>query len=352
MGFDEGIYWQYTNALSERGLASYPEIAESYIAEQTQMADAVLPPTRFLYIFLGYLWHSLTGLDTIMSLRVVSSLFSILLLLVSAVFAFRAGGAKIGAAVCALMAFAPTQVHMSQHALIDGFFAFWAVTSLWLLWENLRHPDDWRWLLPYGLSLALMVLTKENAFFAYLALCALIVVCYWQRYYPIGRFLIATTVVGPLLGITILVNLCGSLSNTVHIYQLLVSKASVFPYAIKTGDGPWYRYLIDLLIVSPIVFILAWGGVFLLRRSDKVPVLLVTFIAASYVLMANVRYGMNLRYANMWDMPLRYLADVWPNKSRRTLRDGRALAFSCRCGRTLPVRVAPVPGLLRSFQSL
>ncbi len=24
--------------------------------------------------------------------------------------------------------------------------------------------------------------------------------------------------------------------------------------------------------------------------------------------MANVRYGMNLRYANMWDMPLRYFA--------------------------------------------
>ena len=24
--------------------------------------------------------------------------------------------------------------------------------------------------------------------------------------------------------------------------------------------------------------------------------------------MCNVRYGMNLRYTNMWDMPLRYLA--------------------------------------------
>jgi hypothetical protein len=24
--------------------------------------------------------------------------------------------------------------------------------------------------------------------------------------------------------------------------------------------------------------------------------------------MCNIRYGMNLRYANMWDLPLRYLA--------------------------------------------
>ena len=32
------------------------------------------------------------------------------------------------------------------------------------------------------------------------------------------------------------------------------------------------------------------------------------FIAASYVVMCNVKYGMNLRYTNMWDMPLRFLA--------------------------------------------
>jgi 4-amino-4-deoxy-L-arabinose transferase-like glycosyltransferase len=308
IGFDEGIYWQYLNDLSDHGLSSYPEMAEKYVVEQSRTADTVLPPTRFLYIFSGYLWHCLTGQETMMSLRVVSSWFSIFLLLVGTIFAYRAGGPKIGAAVCALMAFAPTQVHMSQHALIDGVFAFWAVTSLWLLWENFQHPNDWRWLLPYGLSLAFMVLTKENAFFAYVALCAVVGVCFWQKYYPIGRFLIATMVIGPLLGLAVLINLCGSLSTTIHIYQLLVSKASVFPYAIKTGDGPWYRYLVDLLLVSPLVLILAWGGIFMLRRSDKIPVLLVTFMAASYLVMANVRYGMNLRYANMWDMPLRYLA--------------------------------------------
>ena len=308
VGFDEGLYCNYIKSLDAAGISSYPEIAERYIIEQTRLPGAVLPPTRFLYIFFSYLWHAATGQDALNSLKFVSSLFSIFLLLVATVFALRAGGEKIGAAVCALMVFAPTQVHMSQHALIDGFFAFWALTSLWLLWESLTHPNDWRWLVPYGLALALMVLTKENAFFAYIGLVAVIVVCYWQKYYPVGRFLIAATVIGPLLGAAILVNLCGSLPSTIHIYQLLVSKASVLPYAIATGDGPWYRYLIDLLIVSPIVLIFAFGGLFTLRRTDKMPVIFFSFIAASYILMANVRYGMNLRYANMWDMPLRYLA--------------------------------------------
>jgi hypothetical protein len=32
------------------------------------------------------------------------------------------------------------------------------------------------------------------------------------------------------------------------------------------------------------------------------------FVVASYLVMCNVKYGMNLRYANMWDFPLRFLA--------------------------------------------
>jgi hypothetical protein len=308
MGFDEGLYWTYVKNLKVTGLGAYPDLAEQYVVEQTRLPDAILPPTRFLYICMGYLWHSATGTDAYKSLKIVSSVFSIFLLIVSTVFAVRAGGWRIGSAVCALMAFAPTQVHMSQHALIDGFFAFWAVTSLWLLWENLRRPNDWRRLVPFGLCLALLVLTKENAFFAYVGLCAAVAFSYWRKYGEVTRMLLATMFVGPLLGVAVLVNLCGGLPTTIHIFQLLVSKASVFTYAILTGDGPWYRYLIDLLIVSPLVLILALGGVFLARANDKAPLFFLTFVAASYLIMANVRYGMNLRYANMWDMPLRFLA--------------------------------------------
>jgi hypothetical protein len=308
IGFDEGLYRGYITSLDAVGLSSYPDLAERYVAAQTRLPAAILPPTRFLYIFLGYSWHSLTGQEALQSLKVVSSIFSMLLLVVSTVFSLRAGGVRVGTAVCALMVFAPTQVHMSQHALIDGVFAFWAVACLWLLWENLQRPNDWRLLVPLGLCLALLVLTKENAFFAYIALCAVLGVCFWQKYGQITRPLLVTMIVGPLVGAATLVNLCGSLGTTIHIYQLLVSKASVLPYAIATGDGPWYRYLIDLLIVSPIVLILALGALFLIRPADKVPIYLVTFVAASYLIMANVRYGMNLRYANMWDMPLRFLS--------------------------------------------
>jgi 4-amino-4-deoxy-L-arabinose transferase-like glycosyltransferase len=59
------------------------------------------------------------------------------------------------------------------------------------------------------------------------------------------------------------------------------------------------------------------------------------FIAASYLVMCNVKYGMNLRYANMWDMPLCFLAFcslvalVAPIRRRRHILLGAGVALIC-----------------------
>jgi hypothetical protein len=154
-----------------------------------------------------------------------------------------------------------------------------------------------------------MVLTKENALFAYVGLLALLGANKWLRFGTVTRSLLLVSVAGPLAGVAVLVSLCGGVQTCIHIFQLVVSKASVSPYSISTGDGPWYRYLVDLLLASPLTFLLAWGAIVRLKPgSNRGAFYLLTFVTATYVLMCNVRYGMNLRYTNMWDMPMRYLA--------------------------------------------
>jgi hypothetical protein len=308
IGYDENLYRGYVDDLTKYGITSYLYFAERYLVIQTRLPGAILPPTRFVYVVSGYLCHLLFHTDSLTSLHIASSIFSMMLLLLSALFAWRLGGAVMAVSVTALMACAPTQIHMSQHALIDGVFAFWATLSLWLLWENLRHPDQIRWLLAYGVALAGMVLTKENAMFAYIGLLTLLAANYWLRFGVVTRALLGLTVLGPLAGVVALIFLCGGADTFYQVYRLLVSKASVLPYAIATGDGPWYRYLVDLLLVSPIIFLLAWGAIFKLRVTQRQAVFLALFVVGSYLVMCNVRYAMNLRYANMWDMPLRYLA--------------------------------------------
>jgi 4-amino-4-deoxy-L-arabinose transferase-like glycosyltransferase len=308
VGFDENLYRGYINSVIERGLTGYPDIVDQYIEVQKTLTGSILPPMRFLYIGTSYFWHLLFGTEALQAAHNVASFFSILALLLATFFAWRLKGPQFSLAVAALMAFAPTQLHMSQHALVDGFFAFWALLALWLLWENLRAPSNWRWLLPYLFVLALMVITKENAAFAGFAFAVLIGLSRWLKFGTVTKELLACTVIGPLLGFVILVFLAGGLETLRTTYTLSVSKNYHLTYAIMTGDGPWHRYLVDILLVSPIVLLLALGSIFRLNFTKKPELFLTVFMAASYLIMCNLKYGMNLRYANMWDMPLRLLA--------------------------------------------
>src|SRR5256885_17071510 len=115
-GFDEGLYRQYVNALSKDGLGSYPDIVQGYIDVQKKMPGSILPPLRFLFIFTAYIWHSIFGSEALAALRQVASFFSMLTLALAAFFAWRMRGPTWAVAIAALVAFAPTQLHMSQHA--------------------------------------------------------------------------------------------------------------------------------------------------------------------------------------------------------------------------------------------
>jgi 4-amino-4-deoxy-L-arabinose transferase-like glycosyltransferase len=335
VGVDEELYRGYVEEVSNKGLTHYPDIVVGYIEKQLKLPGSILPPVRFLYILAGYLWHSLFRTEALTSLKSVASFCSILTLAVAAILAWRMRGPGWSVAVTALVAVAPTQIHMSQHALVDGFFTFWTVLALWMLWENLHSTRNWGWLGGYTLSLALLVLTKENAFFVWIAIVLVLVANRWFHYGTVSPELLVATLLGPLLGVVALVFLAGGIDVLLGTYRLLISKNYQLPYAIKTGDGPWYRYIVDLLLVSPIIMLLAIGSVFRMDRTKRPELFLLTFVAGSYFVMCNLKYGMNLRYANMWDLPLRLLAVstlaslVAPLRQRRALIFGLAIAVIC-----------------------
>jgi 4-amino-4-deoxy-L-arabinose transferase-like glycosyltransferase len=334
-GFDEVLYAHYLRQLVAVGLGRYPDIVDSYLAYQKTIPGSILPPTRFLYIFCAYLWHGIFGGEPLAAFHAVSRLFSVLTLLLAGLAArrwVRGGWAALG--VFALMAFSPLQIHLAQHALVDGFFEFWALLALWALWENLQQPRHRGWLAAYTVGLALMVATKENAFFVFVALVALLALARWLGLGEATRALWVLTLVGPLIGVAILANAAGGLPTLCEVYLVGVPKNLHLQYAILTGDGPWYRYLLDLLTVSPLVLILALGMLFQVRRDDKALIFLLVFIAVSYALMANVKYGLNLRYATIWDLPIRVLAA------------SQCVLLAARCGRwQLPVFGALIAGL-------
>lgn len=355
VGFDEALYRDYVIKLDKVGLIAFPEICQVYLEDQRKPETMTkLPPTRFFYVFTGWMWKRAQFGDAapaqprtpgfaqkdpaLVSLHRVSCLFSILGVVVAGLAAYRMLGTRAMLGVLALTGFAPVSIHMAQHALIDGFFTFWATTCLWLLWENLRHPNDARWLAAFGASLAFLVLTKENSFFVVVALAGLVVANRWAKFGAATPKLVFTGIAGPLVGALLLVSLAGGLGHFLEIYRLLVTKAETLTYAIRTGDGPWHRYLVDLLVVSPLVLVLAIGGFFTQLKKDRAYVFLALFVAFTYAFMCNVKYAMNLRYATIWDLPLGALAVAQIGEiaelfgSRRKLANTLIIAALCAYG--------------------
>lgn len=386
-GFDEVLYRRYVNlmdggeqvagvfqrdhsmkgyrmTLNGTGAGTMPGLVEFFLQTQRpEGTECELPPTRFLFIYTSWLWKCVQfgdapplsmaelrqvndtedrSLDAdhrdpaLASLHRVACSFSVLLMLAGGVFAMRMLGKGAGLGVLALMAFDPMQIHFSQHALIDGFFTFWAVMCVWTTWECLRNPRSAGWLAAHTACLALMVLTKENAFFVYCALTLAVLANRWLDFGTVTPRFLLLSVAGPLLGVAILVLLSGGIGPFVEVYQTLVSKAQNLAYARMTGDGPWYRYLLDLMTMSPIVVCLALGALFALVPMRKELAFLAVFVAGSYLIMCNVRYGMNLRYASIWEFPLRAaaFAMVWQLCSRVGHRQWLAatIVIAALCG--------------------
>ena len=310
VGWDEHFYTVYVEDLSKHGFTNYPLYCQYYLERQTKDDKAILPPTRFLFIAAASLWKDATGIEAARALIHVSFFFSMLALAATAGFARRIGGDGVAIVTTALMSATMNQIHQTHHAMIDGFFTFWCLLGLWGLWENLAQPGRRVWLWIYGISLAAMVLTKENSFFVVCAFCGLIVSNRWIRFGTVQPSLLIATVLGPLIGFLLLLILAGGPGVFFEMYRLLVEKSKVLPYAVLTGDGPWYRYLFDLVLISPLIMLLAIGRSFQMRAEDKASIFLLAFIGITFAIMANIKYGINLRYATIWDMPLRFLAAV------------------------------------------
>jgi 4-amino-4-deoxy-L-arabinose transferase-like glycosyltransferase len=88
---------------------------------------------------------------------------------------------------------------MSQHALVDGFIAFWALLTLWILWENLQSTPQVGLARGYTAALALLVLTKENSVFVWSAIFVTLITNRWLKIGTVTGELIIATALGSTL---------------------------------------------------------------------------------------------------------------------------------------------------------
>jgi 4-amino-4-deoxy-L-arabinose transferase-like glycosyltransferase len=308
LGTDEYGYMVFVHQIETAGIWNYDAVVRVYVERQNKLQEAVVPATRAGFLLPAALCAEIFHLRAFPALHATAAAAGVLLLLLSALFAYRLGGVLPMLGVTALMATGPLEVYLCQRAMIDGYFAFWAIAALWLAWENLRHPRRAGWLLAYLFCLTILVLTKETAAFVVFAIFGVLLANRVLRLGTVTPQLLAATIAGPAIAILILASMMGGLGEFVRFYEMFAAKSRTNFYSVAAQDGPWYRYAIDFALVSPALVAFAIGGVFSLRRSDRAGLFLAAFAALALAGMSCVKYGISLRYAAFCDLPLAWLA--------------------------------------------
>jgi len=308
-GQDERLYSAYVNAMQQTGgLSHYRDVIAMNTEKQESWSQAFVPATRIGFIWPAYFCFKAFNFNSLESLRIVSCASGLLLLLLAARIGWHMGGQAGMLGLTALIATAPLHVYLAQRCLVDGYFAFWAVLVFWLMWKNLRAGKHWGWLIAYGLSLIMLVLTKENAVFVLFAVLGVLLL---SRQLGLGQArleLVVTTLIAPAIAVGILCALMGGVGEFTSFFHLFTEKNRISDYSILAQDGPWHRYLIDFTMISPLTVVLAIGAIFQLRSNDKFMMVMALLLGLSFAVMLWIPYGMSLRYAVYWDVPLRCLA--------------------------------------------
>lgn len=308
LGADELGYMVFFKQIDRAGPWNYDTVVHVYVERQYERSHAVVPATRVGFLAPAYLIGKGFHLSPFQAIRATACVGSILALLLGALFAGRAGGRRQALAVTALFAVAPLQIALAQRALIDSYFAFWALAAFWVLWENLRRPNHRGWLSAHVFSLVALVLTKENSAFVVFALTGILLSNRFLRFGTVTPRLWLATVAGPLVAIVLLAALIGGFGDLIRFYAMFVEKSRDNLYSIVAQDGPWYRYAVDFFLISPVLLFLAFGRLCQLRLPDNDSRLMALFLGLSLLVMASVRYATSVRYAAYFEFPLCWLA--------------------------------------------
>jgi hypothetical protein len=254
---DEAWYLRYATEVSTRGVGILPQLFDRYLDHESSQ---VYPnPLRVLFILFSAAWCAIFG-STYSALSVLSLCCHLATALVTFV-AARPSRKRTGLFALALTVALLTK---ENHVLFAPAFA------LFLGWLAIRRSVSIPWL--------------------------------W-----------AAAAIGIPMAITavVFVLAAGGVGPVVKLAGVILSSPAGNEYAVRFGSGPWYRYIVDFLVLSPWVTLAGLGGVaaVLLGRVARGRDLLEFFVVFLVVSLALFGFlTKNVRYLAVLDVAWRGLA--------------------------------------------
>jgi hypothetical protein len=327
---DDGYYLRYMTMVRQGGLSAFPGLFEWW--NGTKDAWIFPPPSRIGFVVVSALWSIPfgTSFDALQSLSLASHL---LLCVVNYAFARKHLGEPKALLLGLSLAFSPLLMGISRLALTDSFNALCMTTTVWLFVGLSKDPGKLARGIPFMLALAFMVLTKELSVFLCVPFLAFVAYERFGRKEPRStlRFALWFAIPGLIVLASFLLA-AGSSARLLETMRIVLASPATNAYAIKYGEGPWFRPVLDFLLFSPGPTMLAIAGLGLVivrwraGAYDRILVLF-AFVAAIFVLELSF-FTKNIRYSVVLELPLRLFAILFLAEIAGGLRTTRSVAVA------------------------
>ncbi|MDO8730606.1 MAG: glycosyltransferase family 39 protein [Candidatus Omnitrophota bacterium] len=309
---DEGFYLAYASRVAIEGPAGFPGLFTAYL-NSLEAARYFPNPLRILTISLGAAALKLGGGSYFTNLALLSLAAFLGMLVLMFVGTGRAFGWRTAAWTLLLACAAPLHLALARRALSDTLISFFLMASLWLflraIWKEeggKAPPLRWLWVM---LSFAAALLVKESGFL--LVPTALFFLGWrWlrtRRPLPLWPVLAVSALPLALAG-SVMVLAAGGIHPVLKTAAGFAGAAHVNTYALHYQNGPWFRFLIDLLLLSPwpVICWLGWIGVLVADRSRDERVWFWALVPVLFIAMLCwVPAGKNARFILFLEMPMR-----------------------------------------------
>lgn len=302
-GADEGYYFKYAVQIGDNGPFGFSGLFKEYIQEERHW---VFPsPLRVGLITLSAIWLKIFGIS-FMNLAYLSLVLYLLFLCASYYFSKKFLGEAFGLLFIILLAFSPLQLAMARRILPESAVNLFSVLSIWSFWDFLQGKSKPKLIL-FIAAFSFSILIKETCVLLIFIFAVFLLAEKFIFKKEIGLKEFVSILFIPIIIVGLVYLALGCLPYLPDTIKIILNSPKTNPYAIMFGSGPWYSFLIDYLLLSPAVVILAIGFIFYYfakwKEEGKLPGYFIFVLLANFILFSF--FTKNVRYLIFLDMPMR-----------------------------------------------
>jgi len=301
---DEGYYYAYAKIISQKGIGEFSLLLREYL--NSKAAQLFPHPARIGHISLAAFWFKVFP-KTFISLAHFSFLMFVLFIILSFYFAKKFFSRDLAYLYTLLLSSSPIIMYSGRRCLQDSSVnLFWAL-SVWLFLDFLVSKQRYKFIL-FIISFYLSILIKESAvilmvFFA----CAYLLYKFGYKQdirwsYFFGLLFIPVLLSGLtftlILGWDNFIGLIKFISG-VHFPVVVINSYSLY------NTGPWFKFIIDFLLLSPITTLLFIGYFFhtlILRKFDWKQAYFLTFFLIIFAISSSMKYTKIIRFVSILEI--------------------------------------------------